>query len=255
MTTADSGLGGRTLRVPGTFNVRDLGGLPVEGGAVVRRGVLVRSAELSELEPAGAVLLAGLGLRTVVDLRTDEETGARPDHLTGIGAQWHGIPLLALAYDEIPAAQIELYGYMADFCTKETAQAVRALAAPGALPALFHCAVGKDRTGFLAAVILALIGVPDEEIVRDFLLSNPALGLPRQEQTDFAGLAGQSSTDEGWVAHPQLLASRNAISAELITEVLDRIRGRHGTISAYLRSGGVTEAELESLTAALVDHG
>jgi len=256
MTTADPGPGGRTLRIPGTFNVRDLGGLPVHGGAVVRRGVLVRSAELSALEPAGAAILAGLGLRTVVDLRTHDEVGARPDQLSGTGAELRSVPLLSLPYDEIPAAQIDLYDYMADFCAKETAQAVRALAAPGALPALFHCAVGKDRTGFLAAVILALIGVPDEEIVRDFLLSNPALGLPKQEHTGSARPTRDGSEDEDAesVDHPLLLASRNAISADLITEVLGRIRGRHGTIAAYLLAGGVTEPELESLTAALVDH-
>ena len=119
------------------------------------------------------------------------------------------------------------------------AEAVKVLAAPGALPGLFHCAVGKDRTGFLAAVILALLGVPDEEIISDFMISNAELGFP----------------ESGEPVNVPTLPSRSAIRPELLADALDRIRRQYGDIATYLRAGGVTDLELESLTDALTDRG
>jgi len=92
----------------------------------------------------------------------------------------------------------------------EIARAVKVLAAPGALPGLFHCAVGKDRTGVLAAVILALIGVPDEEIIADFLRSNAALGLPRRPGVP--SVAAQKVAEASPV-YDMLLSARNAVRA------------------------------------------
>jgi protein-tyrosine phosphatase len=255
MTTTESDIGDRALRLPGAFNVRDLGGLPVRGGGRVRPGMLLRSGELSGLVAAGAAVLGELGLRTVLDLRTGDEVAARPDALKHAGtarATLHTIPLLPLDYDEIPPGQHDLYMYMADYCGAETALVVKALAAPGALPGLFHCAVGKDRTGFVAGVVLDVIGVPDEEIIADFLLSNPGLGLPRPAaEFDVAArhIAGVTQT------HSVLLSSRNAVGPELLAEALGRIRSRYGTVADYLRAGGVTDQELDSLKTALVEFG
>lgn len=252
LETASPDSTGREVDVPGMFNVRDLGGLPLRDGGTVRAGRLLRSGELSGLQPDGAATLAEAGLRTVVDLRTLDEIAARPDNLGGTGATVHPIPLLALAYRDIPACEVDLYVYMADFCEIEIARAVKALAAPGALPGLFHCAVGKDRTGVLAAVILSLIGVPDEEIITDFLRSNAALGLPR--------VPGVPSTAARKVAeaspvYDMLLAARNPVRAEVMVEFLARVRARHGSVAEYLRSGGVTDDELASLEAELVERG
>ena len=241
MRAANPSLGDRAVRIPGLVNVRDLGGLPIRDGVTVRRGLLLRSAELARLEPAGAALLDEFGLRTVIDLRTNDEVGQRPDRLNGTKADLHTISLLPVNYHEIPVYQVDLYVYLAESCTKETAQAVKVLAAPGALPGLFHCAVGKDRTGFLAAVILALLGVPDEEIISDFMLSNAELGFPEPGESE--------------PVHVPTLPSRSAIRPELLADALGRIRDQHGDIAAYLRSGGVTDLELDSLTTALTDRG
>jgi protein-tyrosine phosphatase len=242
---------GREMHVLGMFNLRDLGGLPIEGGGTVRSGWLLRSGELSGLQPAGAAMLAELGLRTVVDLRTLNEIAARPDALDGTEATVHPIPLLALAYHEIPAAQPDRYAYMAEFCAAETARAVKALAAPDALPGLFHCAVGKDRTGVVAAVVLALIGVPDDEIIADFLRSNAALGLPRQPGV--RSIAAEKVAEASPV-YDMLLAARHAVRAEVMVDFLARVRARHGSAADYLRFGGVTDDELASLEAALVER-
>ncbi|HEV2636652.1 MAG TPA: tyrosine-protein phosphatase [Actinocrinis sp.] len=245
---------GAEMDVPGMFNLRDLGGLPVRGGGTVRRGLLLRCGELSGLETAGFAALAELGLRTVVDLRTVTEVDVRPNPtgLGDIGVVVHTIPLISLTYEEIPHRQVDLYTYLADSCTLEAASVVKALAAPGALPGLFHCAVGKDRTGFIAALVLSVIGVPDDEIIADFLRSNAALGLPRQPG---ALSAAARRVAEASPVYDMLLSARNAISAELISASLGRVRERHGSVADYLRFGGVTDEESASLEAALVEPG
>lgn len=236
MNASQSAGGDRTVHVPGVFNVRDFGSLPIPGGAVVRRGLLFRSAQLSDIEPAGTAILAELGLRTVVDLRTRTETDFRPDRLVGTGAVLRAIPLLDMPFSEIPDSQADLYTYMTDSCTRETAAVVRALAVPGALPGLIHCAVGKDRTGFVTGVILALLGVSVEEIAEDFLLSNAALGLAPE-------LGNQPRQAAGTV-----------VGVGLLVDALDRIRKQHGSVEDYLRAGGVTDHEIESLRTALIEH-
>ena len=255
MGSVESAAADRGLRLPGAFNARDLGGLPAGDGGSVRAGMLLRSGELSGLVTEGAAVLGELGLRTVVDLRTGEEAAARPDFLNHSGtaqAALHAIPLLPLAYDEIPSGQQDLYTHMADYCGAETARVVKVLAVPGALPGLIHCAVGKDRTGFAVAVILAVIGVPDEEILADFLLSNPALGLPRPPTDADAAARYLAHTTQ---AHSVMLSARNAVGADLLADALARIRSRYGTVADYLRFGGVTDEELDALTNALVDRG
>lgn len=236
MNTSQPAGGDRAVHVPGVFNVRDFGSLPISGGAAVRRGLLFRSAQLSDIEPAGTAILAELGLRTVVDLRTRTERDYRPDQLAGTGAVLRAIPLLDMPFSEIPDSQADLYAYMTDSCTRETAAVVTALAAPGALPGLIHCAVGKDRTGFLTGVILSLLGVPVEEIVEDFLLSNAALGLAPELEDQPRQAAG------------------TVVGAGLLVDALDRIRKQHGSIEEYLRAGGVTDLDIESLRAALIER-
>ena len=252
MATTGSDAVDREMHVPGLFNLRDLGGLPIRSGGTVRPGLLLRSGELSGLRPEGAEMFAELGLRTVVDLRTLDEAAARPDALDGTAATLHLIPLLSLSYNEIPLAQVDLYSYFADFCLTETARVVKVLAAPNALPGLFHCAVGKDRTGIVAAVVLSLIGVPDEQIVADFLQSNPGLGLPR---TPGVLSAAAAKVAEATPVYDMLMSARHAVRAELITGFLARVRERHGSVADYLRSGGVTDDEMTTLEAALVDRG
>ena len=71
----------RRIALPGTLNLRDLGGYPAAGGGTVRWRTLLRSDALHRLDDAGRAVLAGLGLRTVIDLRTDEEVKAAPSAL------------------------------------------------------------------------------------------------------------------------------------------------------------------------------
>src|SRR5258708_15189847 len=163
--------GGR-IALPGTLNLRDLGGYPTSDGGTVRWRTLLRSDALHRLDDAGRAGVAGIGLRTVVDLRTDEEAAQAPSALDGTGARVFRVPLFrAEDLGDLPPALAAIYRHMIDDRGAAIAEAVGRLSPGGALPGLIHCSAGKDGTGLVVALVLELIGVPDEIIAADYALS------------------------------------------------------------------------------------
>jgi protein-tyrosine phosphatase len=174
---------GRVLALDGCVNFRDLGGYRTRDGRRVRWRRLFRADGLNRLSEADRQLLTGLGVATVIDLRTVDEAAARgrfPVDLVPV--RYLDLPLT----DVLPSAE-ELpswreASYVASRYTEMVTAggpaltlAIEALAGEGSLPAVFHCSAGKDRTGVLAALVLAFLGVPDETIVEDYVLSAAAM--------------------------------------------------------------------------------
>ncbi|MEZ0093402.1 tyrosine-protein phosphatase [Streptacidiphilus sp. EB129] len=245
----------RLIDVPGVRNLRDAGGFPVRDGRSVGCGLLYRSASLSELSPDGAERLARLGLRTVVDLRGEQELVHWPNQRHGLDFELVSLPTLppetvqnpdtaADLADEGPDGAPDddslegLYAFMADTAGPPIVACVRRLIAPGALPALVHCAVGKDRTGVTIGVILSAVGVAAEDIAADYALSNLGLGLLDGPvfYVDEYGAERRSRP-----VHPGLLSL-----------FLDRIHSRHGSTEAFLHAHGLTAPELNRLRALLL---
>ncbi|MCX4747451.1 tyrosine-protein phosphatase [Kitasatospora sp. NBC_01287] len=225
--------GSRLLAISGLRNLRDLGGL-----GAVRPGLLYRSGWLAELTSEGTRELAKLDLRTVIDLRDAIELAQRPDRTEGLDVVLANLPLLPQGAGNLhglPAQ--ELYPLLVDTAGPVVVAVLRRLLEPGALPALVHCAVGRDRTGIVLALLLDLLGVPEEEIVADYLLSNEGLGLldGPGEYVDPSGVVRLS--------HP--------VEAYLITDVLARVREQHGSAEAYLTAHGLNAAEILDLRATL----
>lgn len=183
------------VRLHGAPNLRDLGGRRTADGRVVRFGRLYRSGALSTLTDADVTTLAGLGLRTVVDFRLAAEVsdggadrlppGLSPLSLPVGGGSLDGFYALAKSGDFGRAEAVLGDGRAAESMARmyrgftanddERAGFAAALATIGEsdrLPLLFHCTAGKDRAGWLAAVLLRILGVPDEDVMADFLLSN-----------------------------------------------------------------------------------
>ncbi|GAA1068877.1 tyrosine-protein phosphatase [Kitasatospora nipponensis] len=225
----------RLLPIPGLRNARDLAGSHAPG---LRPGLLYRSGWLAELTPEGARQLAKLAIRTVIDLRDPVELDTRPDRTHDWDVDLANFPVLPQdGTDHAERSLAELYPLMADHSGATVVAVLRRLLAPQALPALVHCAVGRDRTGIVVALLLALLEVPDEVIVADFLLSNEGLGLldgPR-EYTDAQGVVR--------LARP--------VEAALITGLLSRVRERHGSVETYLIDNGLNPEEVTSLRATL----
>jgi protein-tyrosine phosphatase len=172
----------KLLQFPGLLNARELGGYPTRDGAATRCRSLLRSDDLVQLTAEGVQALADYGVRTVVDLRWPAEVAARP-HPLGLGergVRYHQVSLLA--GDEMEWASLT------GACTKEMwkcavlehtrpqlRQVLEIIAAAAGEPLLFHCVAGKDRTGLIAALLLALADVEPEAIAADYAASTQYL--------------------------------------------------------------------------------
>jgi protein-tyrosine phosphatase len=172
----------RLLRFPGLLNARELGGYPTLDGATTRWRSLLRSDDLVQLTPEGVEALADYGVRTVVDLRWPTEVAARP-HPLALGTRevrYHQVSLLA--GDEMEWASLS------GACTKEMwkcavlehtrpqlKEVLEIIAGAADEPLLFHCVAGKDRTGLIAALLLALADVEPEAIAADYAASTEQL--------------------------------------------------------------------------------
>jgi protein tyrosine/serine phosphatase len=250
----------RWIRLPGTTNLRDLGGYPAADGGTVRWRTLLRSDALHRLDESGRAALLGLGLRTVIDLRTDEEVRATPSALDGTGdndggdatgtsgnsgVRTHHVPLFdAAAIGRLPPELAAIYRYMIDDCGAPIAEAVGRLCASNALPGLIHCTAGKDRTGLVAAIVLAVIGVPDDIIAADYALSGSY--LEPGAATAISQIRAVSGVGR-WL-------DLGALGAQprVIHEALAHIRARAGTVPGYLLRNGLTRRDIETLRRALV---
>jgi protein-tyrosine phosphatase len=235
----------RWLRLPGTTNVRDVGGYPVTDGGTVRWRTLLRSDALHRLDDSGRAALVGLGLRTVIDLRTEEEATATPSALGGTGVRTYHVPLFeASAIGRLPPELAAIYRYMIDDCGAAIAGAVGRLCAGNALPALIHCTAGKDRTGLVAAIVLEVMGVPDDIIAADYAMSGTYL------DPGAAAAISQVRAVSGvgrWL-------DLGALGAQprVIHEALAHIRARAGTVTGYLLQNGLTPRDIETLRRAVV---
>ena len=234
------------IDLEGAYNVRDLGGLAVAGGGRTRHDVLLRSDALDQLSAADVErLVDGVGLAHVVDLRSAGErhergrgrlgaTGVRYTEVEVIGpddlARRAEARAAAFARAE-PAARIIADGYveLLDIGAPAFGAAFAAIAAPGGTPALVHCAIGKDRTGVLTAVLLDAAGVERDEIVADYALTGgrmaPIIERWMVERTS----AGMTE---------QLAAFTASAAPETMEQLLDALHERWGGGAAYLEAAG-----------------
>jgi len=187
---------GDTLGIASAPNLRDIGGYPTASGATVRRGLVYRGGQLLAMPPDEFDRVVALGLRRVFDLRTPVEIRRGPtvlpegverialdvlaDEDPGGGGRFQALmsdPKAAneaMAAGAVDAFYLETYR---NFVTMPSARAaygeiLRSLARPERRPALIHCTSGKDRTGWVVAALLTLLGVPRDLVTADYLRSN-----------------------------------------------------------------------------------
>jgi protein-tyrosine phosphatase len=231
----------RRIELAGAFNFRDVGGYPVAGGGSVRWRTLFRSDALHRLDPAGVAAVTGLGLRTVIDLRTQVEVDLGPSPVAGRVTH---ISVLAGDLQGLPLELGALYRYFVDECGEQIAAAISELCDSEALPALVHCTAGKDRTGVVIALILAVLGVPDEVIAADYALSASYLDPDRTPV--ISQLEGSTGLDN------EVISALLSSPPKLILEALNRVRAVAGSADGYLCANGLTSRSLARLRSALI---
>ena len=224
----------RILRFDGARNVRDLGGLPTREGATTRYGVMYRADGLSRLSDDDLARLAALRLRTIIDLRYDEERARAPDRVPAgqaPGFYWRGFHpqgttelFIALnggeaGADEVARLMCHNYSIMPFEHVDEFRDVMHHVIAPGTAPHLIHCASGKDRTGLIVAFLLCALGVEREVVFHDYELSNVDW-----QQVDVIGPQARADAVAAvMAAHPSYL--------EAAWHAIDQ---RCGSMDAYL---------------------
>jgi protein-tyrosine phosphatase len=188
-----------------------------------------------------------MGLRTVIDLRHDTELAKAPN-VFATSDQVHYLHISLLddipdATREQPATLDDVYMRIVEGSQAQLRAVFATLAGPDALPALVHCAGGKDRTGMVIALLLANAGVPAPVIAADYALSEQYLGPDIVAEMRERILAAGGD----WDRYAPLMGSPSAVMLQILTVIEER----HGSVPHYLRSIGVSEATLATLRTAL----
>ena len=226
------------MRLPSSANFRRVSNL---------KPVLWRSDHLGALDAHDAAQIQALGIRRVLDFRGVEERTAFACRLPGVTV--HSLPIeptivqklaeLVAAGSAVSGAQV--VDYMQDTYrgfvrtgTPRFAEFFGHLLESDA-PTVFHCTAGKDRTGFAAALLLKATGASDEEVMKDYLLTNDRVQLPQGTRL---GLT-EEAANVLWRVQPDFLQA-----------AFDEVDRSYGSLEGYLREGlGLREAERERLKA------
>jgi protein-tyrosine phosphatase len=236
-----------SLLIPGTFNSRDIGGANADGGTV-RHRLVIRSDAPVAIDEAGRHTVRGLGLRTALDLREPIERELDPADFAGLEIEQVNVPILGEGFELArDISMAEVYRLLLDQRGEQLTAAVRLLAEPGRLPALVFCSAGKDRTGLVAALTLGAVGVGDQDIVRDYAITEQNMQGPFRDaiirRAHSAGISEQE------------LAAKVGSPPALMRDVLQWLRDHHGGPQGFLRWHGMTPAELEHLQTTLLAPG
>lgn len=245
----------RRIEIDGAYNVRDIGGYETEDGRTTRWQTFLRADNVSTLpQYSQDTLTSSVGLKTVIDLRRQVEIDGQPDNVLGRSpsVRYHNVDIVGdMAFDQIESEKPRdiihaSYRNMLDRRGRKFGEALRVMARPGALPAMYHCMGGQDRTGLISALLLGLVGVPKETIAADYTLTaeyrifaylGPNPEIPNADPADYT---------------PEAYRARNC-PPEVMLDTLEYIDDRHGGIEAFVRSTGLTDDDIAALRAALVE--
>ncbi len=248
------------------FNFRDLGGHTTYDGRRVARGRLLRSGHLGHASESDLAILSGYGLQRVFDFRTESDIEAEgadrlPPGATNVRLPMpdptKGADIRRLMTENPPEKLPEIFGGgRAEAMMRASAAGLvrerrepyalflRELAKQDACPALFHCSAGKDRAGWAGSVVLLSLGVPEEQVIEQYLLSNRAAAeiIERNRQ----------SGREAW--SNEIFAPLIGVRTEYIESSFAAVREDWGDFDAYLHEGlGISEVEREALCQNLLE--
>lgn len=254
----------RRLPLQGAYNFRDLGGYETSDGRKVKWGKLYRSEELAGLTEWDIAYLQQSGLKLICDYRTDFEVTHKPNPSIA-GARQVCLPVMQdiakdLNINEFfQVGDLSMLGKPGEYLVKMNQGFVEGNEAfvrflqfaqdPKSLPLVNHCTAGKDRTGFGSALVLLLLGVPEETVMQDYLLSNGFREKLNQKMMAFLGAKLQN--EEG----KEILGAMFEARAEYLQAAIDEIKRAFGNVENYAETGlGFTKDQLENMKALLLEE-
>lgn len=223
----------RHLPMTGGYNFRDLGGYRTMDGRYVKWGKMFRSDELHNLTMEDLRYLSSIPIRYVVDFRSQEEITALPDvNPSSVRKNYSysispgnltdavNIDPQTITTQQVDSLMMQMNVLLVtdSASIEQYINFFELLQNNGDTPVMFHCTAGKDRTGMAAALILASLGVDEQTIMDDYLLSN------RYLDGKYAGFKAENPN----------LAPLLEVKPEYIRAGLDRIKQEHGSIENYL---------------------
>jgi protein-tyrosine phosphatase len=239
----------RLIALEGAVNFRDLGGYAAGNGHRTRWRVLFRADGLGELTESDLAMMRALGIRTVVDLRSVDELERGRFDVDAHPVSFHHLPFIETIpdpeeFDRRPDLLQSQYLEMLDTSGDQIMAALRVLARPDALPAVFHCTAGKDRTGLLSAIVLSLVGVAEDTVVADYALSAAAMGRLREKIVRKYPESEErlNSIDGVFTAEPQKMRV-----------LLDYARDRYGSMESYVEALGAEPTLVPELRESLLE--
>jgi protein-tyrosine phosphatase len=254
-------------RIPlsGARNFRDLGGYAASDGHHIKKGLLYRSDDLSDLSRRDLEALAALDLQRIYDLRSELERETNLDRLPDVSSlQVVELPMSYEPLDPEIMRELILNGklekgdaqrlmiqayrtYALDY-RDELSELLQGLSDPSDLPALIHCTHGRDRTGVAVAITLRALDVPQETVLEDYMLSNKFWESKTSHLSCLASCASLFRTPRSEVN--ALLEVR----PEYLEAAFTAIDERYGSFDNYLNEGlSIDKATLERLKASLLE--
>jgi protein-tyrosine phosphatase len=239
----------RLIGLEAVHNFRDLGGYPTEDGRNTKWRTLFRADGLYRLRGADDMSrVRQLGLKSVIDLRTEREQreqGIFPTddievafhHLSIVDATWSDTQTPVFD-DEV---EFLVWGYrdMLEIGSSRFADAMHVLAQTESIPAVFHCAAGKDRTGVLAALLLSSLGVDDAHICADYGLTQDAM-----RRSIAWSKVHRPELAQRYATIPKAYLAADPRAMQII---LTDLAQQHGSVRNYVREIGVADATINAL--------
>lgn len=253
----DAMLPGAVIGFPATMGVRELGGLRGANGRPVRHGLFYRGSALAGLTSDQRAIVDAWGLGFILDLRARGEVEGKEDYVPR-GAQYRriggmydesgeevdfspaGIARMLDRILEAPENFMEQLYVSMMFGNPAVHALVDCLVA-GKVPIYFHCTAGKDRTGVCAAIILMLLGVSDDDIVQEFLLTN-------EYRAAIINMSPEELPEELSEHDREHWAKLNSVEESVLRKAFEAVDARYPSREAYFQDEfGLCEAALGHL--------
>ena len=257
MEHTDERVGEELVRLASADNFRDVTGpgYRTTDGRALRPGLAYRSNELT-LTHEDASTISGLGVTAVFDLRDVREVEMHPDTEVP-GAAWthlevKGIPMDTVVdladRDQAVRVMRDVYrGFVEHPGAREAFSTLLTRVAETAEPVLFHCTAGKDRTGWASALLLHVCGVSEDDVRRDYLLTNEVSSATRRK---YLGLVREHLGEDKVEVYERVMVA----DEQYLDVAYSTVAERYGSLEAYLGAGlGLGDATLDALRVRLVE--